>query len=254
MLIILHYSGSLQAVERWLRSLTFGPLRSLHSFSIKIGEQYRWFRNREEFFAAFNQYAREAEGKQAVTAERDLLRDENAALRQLLNFKARSQRPLVGIEVVGRDISTSGQILVVNRGSEAGIASGDPVVAGDGILVGKVISAPPGSALVRLINDNQSRIAATILNKERSLGVIEGGFGISLYLKFIPRDETVVVGEQVIASGLERSVPRGLLIGTIAAVENEPYKPFQQAIVTPATNLSKLTVLGVLIQENNIRN
>ena len=43
------------------------------------------------------------------------------------------------------------------------------------------------------------------------------------------------------------NMPYGLLIGTVAVVENEAYKPFQQAVLNPATDLSHLTLVTVLI-------
>jgi len=76
---------------------------------------------------------------------------------------------------------------------------------------------------------------------------VEGGYGISLRMNLIPRDEAVRIGDQVVSSGLEKNIPRGLLIGTVAVIENEPYKPFQQAILNSVADLSKLTVVGALL-------
>ena len=53
--------------------------------------------------------------------------------------------------------------------------------------------------------------------------------------------------DQIITSGLEQSIPRGLLIGEVAVAENEAYQPFQQAVLTTATDLSKLTIVSVLL-------
>jgi rod shape-determining protein MreC len=90
-------------------------------------------------------------------------------------------------------------------------------------------------------------IAATILNKDASLGVVEGGYGLSVRMNFIPRNEDVFVGDKIITSGLEESIPRGLLIGEVAVLENEAYQPFQQAVLATAIDPSKLTVVSVLI-------
>ena len=66
-------------------------------------------------------------------------------------------------------------------------------------------------------------------------------------MNFIPRNETVNIGDLITTSGLEDGVPRGLVIGKIAALENEAYKPFQQAIITPTANLDKIFLINVII-------
>ena len=150
-------------------------------------------------------------------------------------------------EVVGKNTDSADKTIIINVGEEAGLKVDQPVVAGDGILVGKITKVEKQLAVVRLISDNQIKVAATVLNNERSLGVVEGGYGLSVRMSFIPRNEVVQVGDQIITSGLELNIPRGLLIGSVAAVENEPYQPFQQAVLTPAADLAKLTLVSVLL-------
>jgi rod shape-determining protein MreC len=65
-------------------------------------------------------------------------------------------------------------------------------------------------------------------------------------MNFIPRNETVLVGDKIVTSGLEKTFPRGLLIGEVAVAENEAYQPFQQAVLTAAADLSKLSIVSVL--------
>lgn len=113
-------------------------------------------------------------------------------------------------------------------------------------MIGTIAKIEKNISLVRLINDNQSKIAATILNRDNSLGVVEGGYGLSIRMNFIPRNETVLIGDKIITSGLEQTIPKGLLIGEVAVAENEAYQPFQQAVLTSATDLSKLFIVSVL--------
>ena len=65
-------------------------------------------------------------------------------------------------------------------------------------------------------------------------------------MDFIPRNEVVLVGDMVVTSGLEETIPRGLLIGEVAVAQNEAYQPFQQAVLTPSTDLTKLFIVSVL--------
>jgi rod shape-determining protein MreC len=113
-------------------------------------------------------------------------------------------------------------------------------------MIGKIIQVERDISVARLVNDNQSSVGATMLNRDRSLGVVEGGFGISLQMNLIPRDEVVQIGDSIVTSGLEEFIPRGLVLGTVASIENEAYKPFQKAIVTPGVDLSKLTIVSIV--------
>jgi rod shape-determining protein MreC len=120
-------------------------------------------------------------------------------------------------------------------------------VVEEGILIGKVIKTEKDISIVRLLSDNQSKVAATIINREKSLGIVEGGYGLSVRMNFIPRNETVKTGDLVVTSGLQEDTPRGLLIGKVAAIENEAYQPFQQAILTPSADYSRFVYISIIL-------
>lgn len=242
----LHYAGVLSPLERGLRALTVPLLGNLHTINIEVGDSYQFFKNKDAFIKAYQQCL--ASNERQTTLSSDVLRleDENTELKKQLAYIEKNKPNFILARVVGREISGIDQTIIINRGSNDASRVDLPVVVGNGILVGKVIKVEPDISIVRLINDNQSRVAGTILNNDKSLGVVEGGFGISLQMNLIPRNEVVQVGDQVITSGLEKNMPRGLVLGTIAGVENEAYKPFQRGILTPGTDLNKLTVVTIL--------
>lgn len=175
-----------------------------------------------------------------------ILEQENFELKNQLNFKKHSSSTIITAEIVAKNLDTADQIIILNRGSNDGIKNDQPVIYGDGILIGKIIKLENNLSFARVLSDNQSKIAATILNSDHSLGVIEGGFGLSIKMTFIPRNENIIIGDEIITSGLEIGIPRGLIIGKVAAVENESYQPFQQAIITPAVDYEKINFVGVL--------
>jgi rod shape-determining protein MreC len=246
LIIGLHYTGLLGSFENFLRSLLIAPFTSVHSLSVQTGNDYQFFKDKASFMEAYQQCVLDAGVANVYSAQIKLLEKDNAELRKQLDFKQKQVDQTVAADVIGNNLDGTEQTLVINQGSDAGVALDQPVVVGSGILIGKVIKAEKTIAMIRLINDNRSRIGATILNDERSQGVVEGGYGISLRMQFIPRNENVKIGDQIVTSGLEDKIPRGLLIGTVAVVENEAYQPFQQAILTPAVNLTKLTLVTVL--------
>lgn len=176
----------------------------------------------------------------------DLSRQENDALRRQLNFFTSATYQHIGADVIGRNLELVGSTLLINRGTKDGIQVGQPVVADSGVLIGKVATVHDNSAIVRLLNDSQSKIAATLTNRESSLGLVEGGYDISVRMTSIPQNEIVQVGDTIITSGLEANIPAGLIIGQVEAVVKEAYQPFQYAIVTPRVDLDRLRLVSII--------
>tara|TARA_Y100001970_G_C14185337_1_gene832274 strand:+ start:436 stop:1233 length:798 start_codon:yes stop_codon:yes gene_type:complete len=175
-----------------------------------------------------------------------LLEEENALLRQQLDFFSDSLYTHTAASVIGKNIDQLSSSIVINKGEDFGIQKENPVIAGNGTLVGIVIDVHEHSSVVRLINDNQSHVAVTIRNKDKSVGLIEGGYGISIRMSFVPQNELLRVGDQIVTSGLSENMPYGLYVGVVEAVEKQAYQPFQDAIIRSAVELDKLRIVSVI--------
>ena len=164
-----------------------------------------------------------------------------------MSFIQESNYNSIGAIVIGKSIEPSRNSIIINRGKVDGIKIGYPVISDSGVLVGKIIRVEEKISIVELINDQQSKVAATVMNNERSIGIVEGGYGLSIQMNFIPQNEFIPTGETIVTSGLEKNIPYGLLIGTVEAVEKEAYQPFQRAIISPIINLERIKIVSVLI-------
>lgn len=246
LLIFLNAIGWLDVIKNPIRSIFMPFFAKANNISISVGENYEFFKSRENFFSAYRDCRSSLENRAIDDSRVKVLEDDNSSLREILKFRERIKYSLVVARVIGQNIEKIDQTILIDRGAEEGIKTGQPVVVGNGMLIGKIVRAEKGMSIVRLINDNQSKIAATVLNAEKSLGVVEGGYGLSVKMNFIPRNETLRIGDQIITSGLEDLIPRGLLIGSVTAIENETYRPFQAALLAPGTDLSKLSIIAVL--------
>ncbi len=181
------------------------------------------------------------------TAENKLLKEENEELRKQLNFFAKNNFQHVGAEVIGRTVDPLNTVVTINRGKKDGISPSNPVIVGDGVLIGSIIQTFETISYVRLINDNQSKVGATLMNEDRTIGLVEGGYDIGVQMNFIPQNEVVSPGDIVVTSGLTENMPRGLMIGKVEFVEKQPLEPFQQAILDPLADLSYLNNVSILI-------
>ncbi len=105
-----------------------------------------------------------------------------------------------------------------------------PVLAAGG-LVGRVVEVAGSYGRVQLITDAVASVGAMI---ERSgvQGVVRGSPDGQLELAFIPRQETVEVGDRVVTAGIDGIYPPGILIGSV--VELPPSEGFSLKILLAA--------------------
>jgi rod shape-determining protein MreC len=166
-------------------------------------------------------------------------------LERLLAFREQIPGRAIGARVIGRDSSQWFSVITVDRGSRDGVRRNAPVVSGDG-LVGRVLTVTPTTAQVLLIADTRSAIGV-VLQQSREAAVVEGTGTGELRLKYDSRSREIARGELLVTSGLAGVFPRGLPVGSIAAVVREQGAVYQEATVRPAANLNHLEEVLILI-------
>jgi len=178
-----------------------------------------------------------------------ILTEENIELKKQLNFFTKNNFEHIGAIVLSRTVNPLATTIMIDKGDKDGVEIDNPVVVSEGILIGKVVKVEDNRSVVRLINDNTSAIGATVMNNDRSIGLVEGGYGLGVRMNYIPQNEVVTPGDVIISSGLSDAIPRGLVIGTIEVVDKQPHEPFQQAVITPAADLGYINLVSVIIQK-----
>lgn len=169
---------------------------------------------------------------------------ENDHLRQLLNFK--NQTSFSG-SVANVIAYSSGQHhqLILDRGKVDGVESGAAVVDGIG-LVGTVITVSNKSSVVQLVNDRFTGIDALVEGKSVR-GIVTGEGQRVLKFDFVTKDQTIVVGDKLVTSGLGGIYPPGLLIGVVSnIVPSSNDVLFQSIQVHPTINLEAVGAVMVL--------
>ena len=184
-----------------------------------------------------------AERNQALerATELDLLRSQ-IALPSHPEFRA------VAANVIARNPSLWFQRLVIDRGTMDGVKLNMPVTSGSGI-VGRVISVGPNYATVQVITDKLAGVGA-MLQTSRAKGEIRGlGEEGRCELKSIQANETVQENESVVTTGLDRIYPKGLLIGTVERIDDDPNAPWHRIIVKPTAAVDRVEHVQVLLVE-----
>jgi rod shape-determining protein MreC len=177
---------------------------------------------------------------------------ENERLRRLLELKRHSTYRSIAALVIGRSPTNWFNTIVLDKGSEAGVAVNMPVITPEG-LVGRVNRIGRNSSQVLLITDPESEIGV-LLERTRIQGVIQGRKR-DLVLKYLPLTSDVRAGDLVITSGLEKGLfPKGLTIGRVKRVGTpQPQDLYLEIVITPEADLSRLEEVLILKTRNESR-
>lgn len=139
------------------------------------------------------------------------LSSENASLKTQLSYKeAHPEMKLLLANVISLDPTNYFGTLIIDRGSNDGVATGQAVTS-LGVLVGKIDQVSPDSSRVLLITSKDS-IVQVMLQDSRTLGVLSGGIS-GMKLGSIPIDTAIKPSESIITSGLGGKLPKGIYVG-----------------------------------------
>lgn len=170
---------------------------------------------------------------------------ENQKLRDILNFTESHVQQSQVAKVIGRNIERQNTLLI-DKGTRDDIQEGDPVIVGQGILIGTVIDARPSLSTVLLLTDSEQRVAVSTPQIESSIGVAQGDFGLSLVIKLIPQHISISEGDIVITSGLQEGVPSGLILGEINRIMSNENELFKSATINPQVDYDTITLVSVI--------
>src|SRR5438552_9747588 len=137
--------------------------------------------------------------------------------------------------VTARVIANSGgayvRTVMVNAGSQAGLARGQAVITGDG-LVGRLTEVGSRAARVLLITDLNSRIPVRV-EGSRTSAVLAGDNSERPRLLYVSAPDGVKIGDRVVTSGEGGVFPPDLPVGVVSATGGsgprvEPYVELSQ--------------------------
>lgn len=235
-----HFTGILIPVEQPIATALLVSADALHD---------RVIATREQFFAPNNSTLLE---KRIAQLEHDLsactLRIvDDASRAALVSAEQSLDRPLVTARIIGTSPDAEHSFFLIDRGVQQGIRSGDAVIAEQSVFVGKVLYASAFTSTVILPTDRRSKVIATFAREQPSRGVVEGQFQVGLRMNLIPITEKLERDQLVVTSGLESSIPAGLVIGRVRDIQSKPTDLFKSASLEPAVDYNRLRLVSVVI-------
>lgn len=173
----------------------------------------------------------------------------NKRLRTFLDFKRTNEAQVVAAEVVGKDPSHWFKSIIIDKGENAGVVKGLPVVIPEGV-VGQVVMATAQYAKVQLMIDRNSAVDA-LVQRSRARGLVQGKSADRCLFQYVLRKNDVKIGDVVITSGLDGVYPKGLRIGQVSSVVRRNAGIFQDVEVTSFVDFEKLEEVLVIIYNHN---
>lgn len=202
-----------------------------------------------------------AEGQRArmITAEQSQIVALQAA-------HARFNREGVVAEIIRDARNPFARKIIINRGYSNGIKAGAVVIDGAGV-VGQVTAIGATSAEVTLTTDKDQSVPVIVIRMaaaktdsasgatnavapasagaavergaERSGGLravaVGGGREGTIELPFIPVAADIMVGDELMTSGIDGTYPAGLSVATVTLVDKNPAFSFARIIAMPST-------------------
>jgi rod shape-determining protein MreC len=176
----------------------------------------------------------------------------NARLRALVGLKEKSPYQMSAAEVIAKDPSPWYKTVVINKGTDDGVAAGFPVVVPEGVA-GYVVSAGKNNAKVLLIIDRNSAVDA-LVQRTRARGLVQGmaggvAGGVAGGLcrfDYALRKLDIRVGDTVVTSGFDGIYPKGFRIGSISKIVRRNAGLFQEVEVTPYADFTKIEEVMIL--------
>lgn len=163
---------------------------------------------------------------------------QNLRLKQLMNSSDLIQDRVVVAELIGVSPDPLVHKVIVNKGSNDGIAVGQPMLDAYG-LMGQVVAVNPFTSQVLLITDNSHAIPVQITRN--NVRVVAEGLG-SLYdlrLRYVSPTMDIKEGDILVSSGLGGRFPIGYPVAQVESITFEPGKPFATVVARPAAQLDR---------------
>jgi rod shape-determining protein MreC len=176
---------------------------------------------------------------------------ENAQLRKLLGASERLPVKSLMSEILydARDAFT--RKIVLDRGSQNGVALGQPVIDDIGV-VGQVTRVFPFTAEATLLTDKDQAIPVQVVRSGlRSVAYGRGQSGV-LDLKFMATNADIQKGDMLVTSGIDGVYPPGLAVAKVLQVENKSNDAFAHIVCQPAAGIDRNRQLMILLVDSKV--
>lgn len=233
-------------------STLLSPFQNFFSYiGDSVGDFFGFIGDMKDFQQENVALKEEVNGLSDRLRESESFKAENERLRQLLELKTNQpERQMVACEVMAKDPGNWFRFFTVDKGSSSGIQVNDTVISGAG-LVGRVTEVGPNWAQIMSIIDTDSSLGA-LVSRTQDYAIVDGEMALGdrgqCKLSYMNNNTSLVVGDEIVTSGLGGIYPAGLLIGRVSEVKSDALGYSQYAVIDTAVDFERIKEVMVILQ------
>lgn len=180
--------------------------------------------------------------------EAQIIHRQNMILRRTLKLADHHREPVVTARLIGSSLSSARRFATLAAGFDAGVRTGQPVIAADG-LVGRVLETGRSASRILLLTDGASAVPVRLVRNNVPALVRGRGDGTVRISALFPGARPFRRGDLVITSGTGGIYPPDVPVAVITRVEGDSavawpvanpetldfaivFKPYQPALPT----------------------
>lgn len=186
---------------------------------------------------------RESLKKRITVLEQQLLQykeieTENTRLNNLLGLKKSGKTKFKVVRIAARYPSNFSSTIILDKGQKSGLKIDDVIVVDAG-LVGRVCDVSNNTSRVILLCD-RNFCASAIVSRSRQVGMVYGTGDGYCKLRYLPLESDIEVGDEIVTSGFSDIFPKGLFIGRVYKIVEEPNGLGVYALLIPAVDIREV--------------
>jgi rod shape-determining protein MreC len=178
----------------------------------------------------------------------EALKEENNQLRRLLEAQERLPRKSVFAEILYAARDPFSRKVVIDKGTQNGIAAGQPVIDDVGVI-GQVTRVYLLMSEVTLLSDKDQAIPLQVLRNGLRAVAYGGAEGGMLDLRFMAANADIKNGDTLVTSGIDGTYPPGLPVATVARIERDAAYAFAKITLEPIAGTDRYRQVLVLSNE-----
>jgi rod shape-determining protein MreC len=214
------------------------PLQRVTGIPIDAAGDVGGYLSRQRTLLGENEDLRRRQlGTANLLLRQDHLEQENKRLRALLDMRER--QPVEGriAEILYAARDPFSRRVIIDKGSQQGIAPGQAVVDDIGVI-GQVARVFPLTSEVLLLTDKEQAIPVAV--QRNGLRAVLAGAGAGMMeLRFLAANAEVQVGDILVTSGLDGVYLPGLPVARVVKIDRDASFSFARIICTPLAGVER---------------
>ncbi len=214
------------------------PLQRITGMPIDAAGDFGGYLSRQSTLLKENEELRRRQlGTANLLLRQDHLEQENKRLRTLLDMRER--QPVEGriAEILYAARDPFSRRVIIDKGGQHGIASGNAVVDDIGVI-GQVVRVFPLTSEVLLLTDKEQAIPVSV--QRNGLRAVLAGAGSGMMeLRFLAANAEIQVGDILVTSGLDGVYLPGLPVAKVVKIDRDSSYSFARIICAPLAGVER---------------